>query len=227
LAGRGLFFPGKLAPTANPIGFMQPDGHFATKMVREDPLMPVRPAPDPMPAPDLESLMSGYQQADEEAARALIERVSPVLLRFFWVQFANRRFADDLLQETWMRVHKARHTYRPGEPALPWIIAIARYTGIDNYRKSRRVEASETQVDVLPEPVSPNPSFAQPGPDIEAILGALPESQREVIVMLKVTGMTIEEVARATSSSAGSVKQKAHRAYRKLREVLLSGRRST
>jgi RNA polymerase sigma-70 factor (ECF subfamily) len=46
-------------------------------------------------------------------------------------------------------------------------------------------------------------------------------------VMLKVTGMTIEEVARATSSSTGSVKQKAHRAYRKLREILLSGRRST
>jgi RNA polymerase sigma-70 factor (ECF subfamily) len=42
-------------------------------------------------------------------------------------------------------------------------------------------------------------------------------------VMLKVSGMTIEEVARATSSSAGSVKQKAHRAYRKLRNLLANG----
>jgi len=49
----------------------------------------------------------------------------------------------------------------------------------------------------------------------------LPESQREVIVMLKVSEMTLEQVARATSSSVGSVKQKAHRAYEKLREALL------
>ena len=55
---------------------------------------------------------------------------------------------------------------------------------------------------------------------MDTILAVLPERQREVIVMLKVSGMTIEEVARATSSSAGSVKQKAHRAYQKLREVL-------
>ena len=47
----------------------------------------------------------------------------------------------------------------------------------------------------------------------------LPESQREVIEMLKVAGMSLEEVARGTSSSVGSVKQKVHRAYRKLRET--------
>jgi RNA polymerase sigma-70 factor (ECF subfamily) len=57
-------------------------------------------------------------------------------------------------------------------------------------------------------------------PDLEAILATLPESQREVIAMLKVAGMSLEEVARATSSSVGSVKQKAHRAYEKLRERL-------
>jgi RNA polymerase sigma-70 factor (ECF subfamily) len=54
--------------------------------------------------------------------------------------------------------------------------------------------------------------------DLEALLAPLPESQREVIEMLKVAGMSLEEVARATSSSVGSVKQKAHRAYETLRE---------
>jgi RNA polymerase sigma-70 factor (ECF subfamily) len=52
------------------------------------------------------------------------------------------------------------------------------------------------------------------------MLRDLPESQREVILMLKVSGMSIEEVARATASTIGSVKQKAHRAYEKLRRVL-------
>jgi RNA polymerase sigma-70 factor (ECF subfamily) len=60
------------------------------------------------------------------------------------------------------------------------------------------------------------------GDDLQALLAPLPECQREVIEMLKVAGMSLEEVARATSSSVGSVKQKAHRAYDKLRELLTS-----
>ena len=54
--------------------------------------------------------------------------------------------------------------------------------------------------------------------DLETLLAPLSESQREVILMMKVAGMSLEEVARATSSSVGSVKQKVHRAYRKLRD---------
>ncbi len=56
--------------------------------------------------------------------------------------------------------------------------------------------------------------------DLMTMLGQLPESQREVILMLKVSGMSLEEVARATSSSVGAIKQRAHRAYSKLRELL-------
>jgi len=171
----------------------------------------------------LDSFMSGYQQADEEAARALIEKVSPLLLRYFWAHASHRRFADDLLQDTWMRVHKARHTYRRGEPVLPWIFAIARHVGLDNYRRARRVETRETQVDVLPETAASSSNVVRDVPDMDVILAELPASQREVIVMLKVSGMTIEEVARATASSVGSVKQKAHRAYRKLHNLLTSG----
>ena len=56
--------------------------------------------------------------------------------------------------------------------------------------------------------------------DFETLIAPLPESQREVITMLKVGGLTLEEVARATSSTVGAVKQKAHRAYERLRELL-------
>ncbi len=189
-------------------------------------MTPIRSAPEVAPSLGLESLMSAYQQADEKAATALIERVSPLLLRYFLVQPASRRFADDLLQETWMRIHKARHTYRSGEPVLPWIFAIARHTGLDAWRRTRRVEIRETQVDVLPQAAAPEADVSTEHVDLDALLAALPESQREVIVMLKISGMSIEEVARATSASAGSVKQKAHRAYQKLREVLSRARRS-
>jgi RNA polymerase sigma-70 factor (ECF subfamily) len=181
--------------------------------------------PDPAPPEGLESLMSRYQQADEDAAAALIGQVTPLLRRYFLVQASNRRYADDLLQETWMRIHRARHTYRRGEPVLPWIFAIARYSGLDYYRKARRRETRERQVAVFPEAAQPAPA-RENGPDIDTMLSALPGPQREVIVMLKISGMTIDDVARATSSSAGSVKQKAHRAYRKLREILTTAGRT-
>jgi len=73
-------------------------------------------------------------------------------------------------------------------------------------------------VETLPENGQPIATAA--APDLQSILATLPESQREVIFMLKGAGMSLEEVARATSSTVGSVKQKAHRAYEKLREVL-------
>lgn len=189
--------------------------------LEESPHLPAARSPDPASLPDLESLMCGYQQADEAAARLFIERVSPVLLRYFLVQPANRRFADDLMQDTWMRIHRARHTWRRGEPVLPWIFAIARHTALDSYRKFRRVESREIQVEQMPE-ASP-PAASARTPDLDAMLAALPASQREVILMLKVSGMSVDEVARATASTAGSVRQKAHRAYRTLRGLL--GRR--
>jgi RNA polymerase sigma-70 factor (ECF subfamily) len=58
--------------------------------------------------------MAHYQRGDFEAAAALVDRVSPQLNRFFLAQLARRADADDLLQETWLRIHKVRHTYRPG-----------------------------------------------------------------------------------------------------------------
>jgi RNA polymerase sigma factor (sigma-70 family) len=63
-------------------------------------------------------------------------------------------------------------------------------------------------------------SAPHPAGELEALLAPLSEAQREVIAMLKVEGMSLEEVARATSSSVGSVKQKVHRAYKKLRETI-------
>jgi len=168
---------------------------------------------------DLERLMACYQRGDLSAATMLIRELSPQLRRFFVIQLSSRRDADDLLQETWLRIHDVRHTYRPGEPLLPWVYAIARHVRIDHYRKQRRKGAREEHVQDIGQ-IAAAPHGAHPEDDLEVLLAALPESQREVIQMLKVSGMSIEEVARATSSSIGSVKQKAHRAYNRLRECL-------
>jgi RNA polymerase sigma-70 factor (ECF subfamily) len=165
--------------------------------------------------------MERYQQADPEAPAVLVSALSPALLRFFRSQSATPGQAEDLLQDTWLRIHRVRHTYRPGEPVLPWIYAIARRVRVDGYRRSRRINSHETAMEVLPErPAESEPRHALPV--FEALVAALPEAQREVITMLKVGGLSLEEVARATSSTAGAVKQKAHRGYDRLRKLLRS-----
>jgi RNA polymerase sigma-70 factor (ECF subfamily) len=136
--------------------------------------------------PNPESLMTRYQAGDFAAVTALVACIGPQLHRFFMAQSASRSDADDLLQETWLRIHRVRHTYRPGEPVMPWFYAM-----------------EEARAD-----------------DLEVLLAPLSESQREVLRMMKVAGMSLEEVARATATSVGSVKQKVHRAYRTLRDSM-------
>lgn len=170
---------------------------------------------------ELQRLMSGYQQADREAAAKLVERVSPMLLRFLAGPLQTRAYAEDMLQECWLRIHRSRHTYRPGTPVLPWFFAIARYTRIDAYRRRRQIDANELAVEDLSTSGAGQSALPDAADtDLWRLVGQLPPSQQEVIQMLKVTGLSLEEVARATGSSVGSVKQKAHRAYQKLRELL-------
>ena len=169
---------------------------------------------------ELEVLMLGYQRGDQAATTVLIRRVSPLLLRFFASQDSSRPQAEDLLQDTWLQIHKARHTHRPGEPVLPWIYAIARHVRVDGYRRSQRIRSREQSMSTLPEPTQSARPLPARAPDFDALIAVLPPSQREVVSMLKVSGMSLEEVARATASSVGSVKLKAHRAYEKLRAAL-------
>src|SRR5579862_9992078 len=92
---------------------------------------------------NLEILMVRYQQGDFAAATVLVHQISPRLHHFFLATSNSRADADDLLQETWLRIHKVRHTYRPGEPARPWFYAIARHIRVDHYRKIVRAAAGD------------------------------------------------------------------------------------
>jgi len=170
---------------------------------------------------ELRQLMRRYQSGDAEGLEELVRRISPVLLRYFIGSSSSPSDAEDLLQDCWMRIHQSRHTYRPSEPLMPWIFAIARHTRLDGYRRRRRLESRELLVPGIPEHLhSSAPQHSLQQDNFDALLGKLPDGQRDVILMLKVSGMSLEEVARATSSTVGAVKQKAHRAYLALRRAL-------
>jgi RNA polymerase sigma-70 factor (ECF subfamily) len=169
-------------------------------------------------AAQLDRWMERYQDGDPAAPGILIAALSPALLRFFRSQPVTRDYADDLLQDTWLRIHRVRHTYRPGEPVLPWVYAIARRARIDGYRRTSRIASHETPMQRMD--LADHAPRRDGLPDFETLIASLPESQREVITMLKLSGLTLEETARATSSTVGAVKQKAHRAYERLRQLL-------
>jgi RNA polymerase sigma-70 factor (ECF subfamily) len=172
-----------------------------------------------------EFLMHRYQEGDPVAATALIHLIAPALHRYFLSDAASRAHADDLLQETWLRIHRVRHTYRHGEPLLPWLYAIARHVRIDHFRKASRTTAREEKLtDASETTIAASPDHHVAMEELDALLAPLPANQREVLEMLKVAGMSLEDVARATSSTVGSVKQHVHRAYKRLRQHMRTAR---
>jgi len=169
---------------------------------------------------NLDTLMARYQAGDFAAVTALVECIGPQLHRFFMAQSVSRSDADDLLQDTWLRIHRVRHTYRPGEPVLPWFYAIARRVRIDHYRRASRTTTRERRLEDVPDVAAVLPPEEAQSEDLEVLLAPLPHSQREVLLMMKVAGMSLEDIARATACSVGSVKQKVHRAYKTLRDSM-------
>ena len=171
------------------------------------------------PGPDLEQLMTRYQQADATAVTDLVERLTPQLYRFFASQTDSRSDAEQMVRAAWLLIHRSRHTYRRGEPVLPWLYAIARCVCLDNHRRWRRTASRETGVS----PLHASPLHGDETNNIrrfKELAAGLSAGQREVLTLLKVNGLSIEDVARATSSTAEAVKRKARRGYERLRELL-------
>jgi DNA-directed RNA polymerase specialized sigma24 family protein len=91
----------------------------------------------------LEQMMLAYQSGDPEAGSHLFQSLRVLLLRFFLKQRLTRSEAEDLLQETWLRVHRCRHAFRPNAQLLPWLFCIARRVRVDAFRRRYRIESVE------------------------------------------------------------------------------------
>ena len=87
---------------------------------------------------DPRDLMARYCDGDASAFRELYAAVAPRLLGYLMKMSRSRAAADDLLQQTFLKVHRARGAYVRGADPLPWIYAIAHRTFIDSARKDKR-----------------------------------------------------------------------------------------
>jgi len=176
-----------------------------------------------MEADELREWMKRYQDGDETAFNALYRALASRLYGFLIRMTRDRVTADDLLQEVFFHMHRARATYRPGSPVLPWAFTIARHAAVSRARSAgRRAKREEVREDLADLPAAaPEPPAEDPRVDeIRAALDELPEAQREAVLLLKVSGLSVAEVAATTGSTKGAIKLRAHRAYEAIRKRL-------
>jgi RNA polymerase sigma-70 factor (ECF subfamily) len=166
--------------------------------------------------------MTLAQRGDKEAYASLLILATGAVKRMIRQKWGDVAWVDDAVQETLISLHRARHTFDPARPFLPWLYAIAQNRAIDAARREHRVSSREHGVDVLPEP-APQAEGSAPDIDVDrvrAALASLPPRQRDVIAGMKFGDESVREVGARLGMSDSSVKVTAHRGYKTLRRLL-------
>src|SRR4029434_6846565 len=113
-------------------------------------------------------LMRLAQAGDQVAYTSLLALLTSTTRQFARTRLGAVPRIDDVVQETLLAVHRARHTYDPGRPFAPWFYAVASSRLIDVIRRERRVVSHEIAGDTLPEPIREEES-GHDKIDVEAI----------------------------------------------------------
>jgi len=168
-----------------------------------------------------EALMERLCEGDIRAFEALFERHANSIHRFLSQRVGDPARAEDLTQETFLSVIRARGRYLLGRSFRQWLYAIASNASRHDLRAHRREGARLRKVAVATS--SPITGREGAGVDERAVrqaLALLPDPQREVIVLHTYEGMTFAEIAEVLSSSSVAVRVSAHRGYCRLRKLL-------
>ncbi|MBI1387926.1 MAG: sigma-70 family RNA polymerase sigma factor [bacterium] len=183
-----------------------------------------------------EHLMVACQKGRLDALEQLYQRHYQPLFLFILRMVQRRDLAEDLAQETFLRVYNNRMSWQPKSKYTSWMYRIARNLCIDEKRRywNRMVYADSDFRDPSGEDQS---SFIDRVEDVgrdaresfnhkldeEAIkqaINQLSDEQREVIVLNKYQGLSYVEIAEILGATPESIKQRAYRAHLKLREIL-------
>jgi RNA polymerase sigma-70 factor (ECF subfamily) len=173
--------------------------------------------------------MQSYAAGDDAAFEVLYDALAARLYSYLHRYVRDSHRCDDLLQETFLRMHKARGTFVSGAAVLPWAFAIARRLMLDQVRRDQRSPVVTGDVDGFRfDPpgaratASPE-QFAEARESARRLAGALarlPESQRTAFELLKQEGLSVADAAAVLGVTVMAVKLRAHRAYEALRAAL-------
>ena len=195
---------------------------------------------EPPPPTPLERAMDRFAAGDDAALGEVYDLASPAVYSFLKGLCRDPQRAEDLTQETFLRIHRARGLFRRGSPVLPWAYTIARRLFLDDVR-ARRAEqvvtasggaagvartAPDGEAARALETAAVGPSAEELFADqelsraLDEALAQLPEAQASAFRLLKGEGLSIAEVAGIMGTTRGAVKLRAHRAYLTLRDLL-------
>ncbi len=166
------------------------------------------------------SIARGLRRRDPDLLDRLIEQYQHRLLRYLVYLSGNRELAEDLFQETWIRVLERGHQYDGQHEFSTWLYAVARNLTIDYLRKKSAISLDGLMEDEDRAPVEP----ADAGPmawevvarheqaeRINGALGCLPAEYREAVVLRFQEGLALEEIATVTGAKLGTVKSRLYR----------------
>jgi len=183
------------------------------------------------PAQSDEELMLAYAAGDAGAFDALYARHKGGVYRYLARQCRQSGVADELFQDVWMNLIRARASYAPTAKFTTWLYRLAHNRMIDHFRASGHLtlvssddEAHEDAVMALPaarasEP-EPRAENRELGERLRAALAALPPAQREAFLLQQEAGMSLAEIAALTGVGAETVKSRLRYALSKLRAEL-------
>ncbi len=174
-------------------------------------------------------LMLAFRAGDAAAFDALFRRWSAPLLRYLERMTRDAAVAEELLQEAFLRVHRARERYEPQAKFSTWLYQIATNLALNELRRPRRRDPHRS-LDAENAPELPQQAprtddvvhARRVGDALEAELASLPENQRAALWLSAVEGLSYAEVAEALGVTAKAVKALVHRARVTLAEKLQS-----
>jgi RNA polymerase sigma factor (sigma-70 family) len=173
-------------------------------------------------APSDEELMRAWTAGDRRAFEELFRRYAPVLTRVMRRQLRSPEEATDLVQQTFLQLHRSRHDFDANAKLRPWLFTIAMNLKREYFRRSGRRPEAPLELDGRLDP-SEGPRGVQQQEarrDLVAALERLPADQAEVIALHWFDGASFPEIAELLGATTTAVKVRAHRGYVKLRELL-------
>jgi RNA polymerase sigma-70 factor (ECF subfamily) len=169
-------------------------------------------------------LMIRVRQGRVAALGELFERHHAALYRFCLRMSGNRAESEDLVQDVFMKMLKHRESFKVDAGFLPWMYRIAHNVAVDYLRRSSRMSGTEADLEARPADIQPSDEGVidreKTGLLRRALL-ELPPDRREVLLLSRYELKSYEEVATVLGVSVGTVKTRAHRAIKQLREVYL------
>ena len=189
-----------------------------------------RPAEGDGAAAELAALMGLYCDGEAKAFHHIYASLAPRILAYLTGLVGDRATAEDLLQQTFMKLHQGRSAYVRGANPVPWLYTIAHRTCLDEIRRKKRARVRLSFDGHLPhEPAADITGSAEPrseGTDEQAVaqglaaLATLPEAQRQAVLLIKIHGHSTAQAASILGTTVGAIKVRAHRGYVALRRKL-------